>query len=179
MADNKAEVRGTPIFRYMTADYLDVGENGSSDIRVMSVFTGIDENTNQQTVDKHYTGDKNASKFTTSNQPQFPITADMYKDNIVTEYLRDIAEEGKIGVSTDFYRVRLYQPITGKDNTYYARKFRVGVEVSGIAGSGGEIMNISGNLNGQGDVVIGEFNTETRVFTAKDAAVTPVPVNAK
>ena len=95
--------------------------------------------------------------------------------NDVSEFIRDIAEEQQIGVETDFIRVRLYQPIASKENTFYARKFRVSVEVSSITGAGGEIISQEGNLNQIGDVVIGEFNTQTKTFTAAAAA----PANAE
>ena len=66
----------------------------------------------------------------------------------------------KLGVEADYFRVRLYQPIPEKQNTYYARKFRVGFEISGI-----EIMSIDGNMNAIGDAVVGEFNISTKTFT--------------
>lgn len=167
MAGNK----GTAVFRNLVADYLDVGTSEAPDIRVMSVFETIDESPNAQTTEKHYTGDKSATVITTGYQTQFPITADLYKDNRVVEYIRDIGEEQQLGTVTDYYRVRLYQPIAGKENTYYARKFRVGFEISGMTGAGGEIISIEGNMNAQGDAVIGEFNTTTQTFTSADDGV--------
>lgn len=128
-------------------------------------WLAIDENPNAQTTQKHYTADKSATTLTTGYQTQFPITADLYKDNKVVEFIRDIGEEQKLGVEADYFRVRLYQPIPEKQNTYYARKFRVGFEISGITGAGGEIMSIDGNMNAIGDAVVGEFNISTKTFT--------------
>ena len=159
------ESKGTVVTRNLIADYLDIGAAGSADFRLMSVFETIDENPNAQTTQKHYTADKSATTLTTGYQTQFPITADLYKDNEVVEFIRDIGEEQKLGVEADYIRVRLYEPIEEKENTYYARKFRVGFEVSSIAGAGGEIVSIDGNMNAIGDAVIGEFNTETKTFT--------------
>lgn len=169
-----SETVGAPVFRHQVADYLDVGTVGAPDIRVMNVFGTIDESPNAQTTERHYTANKSATTITTGYKPQFPINADLYKDNKVVEFIRDIAEEEKLGVEADYYRVRLYQPIEGKDNTYYARKFRVGFEVSGITGAGGEIISVEGNMNPLGDVIIGEFNTVTREFTVTGAA-SPTP----
>jgi hypothetical protein len=159
------ETRGTAVFRNLIADYLDIGTSESEDIHVMSVFETIDESPNAQTTEKHYTGDKSSTVITTGYQTQFPITADLYKDNSVTEYLRDIAEEQKLGTTANYYRVRLYQPIPEKPSTYYARKFVVGFEISSITGAGGEIVSIEGNMNAQGDGIIGEFNISTKIFT--------------
>ena len=69
----------------------------------------------------------------------------------------------------------IYVGETYKENTFYARKFRVSVEVSSITGAGGEIISQEGNLNQIGDVVIGEFNTQTKTFTEAAAA----PANAE
>ncbi len=172
---NVEETANSPVFRYEIADYLDIGTASAPDIRVMSVFETIDENPNAQTMEKHYTNNKSATTFTTGYKPQFPITGDLYKDNEVIKFLRDIGEEQKIGVTADYYRVRLYEPIDGKANTFYARKFRVGFEVSAISGAGGEIVGVEGNMNTIGDLVIGEFNTVTRKFTPAGGDVAPAP----
>lgn len=163
--------KGKPIFRSEVADFLDTSTTGTAAFGLMNVFENIDESPGAQTTEKFYTGDTAATTITTGYKPQFPVTMDMYRENAVAEYIRDIAEEQKLGVEADFVRVRLYQPIEGKDNTFYARKFRVGFEISEIAGAGGEIMSVEGNMNVVGDVVIGEFNTATREFIEASAAV--------
>lgn len=167
-----ADVKGAPVFRNEIADYLDIGTAEAPDFRLMNVFETIDENPNAQTVEKHYTADKSATTITTGYQTQFPITADQYKDNAVVEFIRDIGEEQKLGVEADYVRVRLYEPVASKENTYYARKFRVGFEISGITGAGGEIVSIDGNMNAMGDAVVGEFNVSTKTFTAAGDAPT-------
>lgn len=165
-------VNETPVFRYQMADYLDVGGD-TSDIQLMSVFETIDESPNAQTMEKHYTANKSATTITTGYKTQFPITGDLYHNNKVMEFLRDIGEEQKLGVQADYFRVRLYQPISEKPNTFYARKFRVGFEISTIGGTGGEIISIDGNMNTLSDAVIGEFNTTTKTFTDAASAILP------
>lgn len=161
-----AEAKGTPIFRNMIADYLDVGTATAPDVRLMNVFETVDESPNAQTVDKHYTSDKSSSTITTGYQTQFPITGDRYKDNVVTDFITKIAEEQLLGVQALFYRVNLFRPIEGKQNTYYARKFTVEFAIDTLGGAGGEIATIEGNMNAQGDVIVGEFNTQTKEFIA-------------
>lgn len=167
-----ANEKGTPIFRNLIADYLDIGTESTPDIHVMSVFETIDESLNAQTVDKHYTSDASATTITTGYQSQFPITGDRYKDNKVIEFISKIAEERLLGVQTDYYRVNLFRPIkeadgeTVKADTYYARKFLVGFAIDTLGGAGGEIATIEGNMNAIGDVIIGEFNIKTKTFTA-------------
>ena len=116
-----ADVKGTAILRNKVADYLNTEPGGESPAyHLMNVFETIDENPNAQVVEKHYTSDKAATKLTSGYAPQFPITGDQYLDNDVSEFIRDIAEEQQIGVETDFIRVRLYQPIASKENTFSA-----------------------------------------------------------
>lgn len=167
-------IENEAIMRHSVADYIDVGTTATPEIVVMSVYNSIDENPQATTRETHYTAQKTATTITTGYKPQFPITGDMYKNEKTSEFFRDIGEEQRLGVATDYYRVRLYQPIEGKGNTFFARKFRVSIEISGIKGNGGEQMTIDGNLNSVADVVIGEFNTETKTFTAKADATPPV-----
>lgn len=163
------ETKGTPIFRNLIADYLDVGTSAEPDIRLMNVFETIDESPNAQTVNKHYTSDKSASTITTGYQTQFPITGDRYKDNAVTDFITKIAEEQQLGVQAVYYKVNLFRPIPSKENTYYARKFIVEFAIDTLGGAGGEIATVEGNMNAQGDAVIGEFNVTTKTFTAPSA----------
>ncbi|MEG2295433.1 MAG: hypothetical protein RSB96_01670 [Oscillospiraceae bacterium] len=154
-----------PIFRDKLADYIKIGK----EFEVMKVYNQIDENPSAKTKETHYTSQKTSTKTTIGYAPSFPITGDMYSSERTSEFFRDIGEEQKIGsdCETEYLRVRLYEPIAGKDNTCYARLFRVAVEITGITGAGGEHMVITGNLNSLDDVVIGEFNTETKTFTSK------------
>lgn len=164
------EVKGTPIFRYLIADYLDISQNGTPDVHLMNVFENVDESPNAQTTDKHYTTDKSTTTITTGYQTQFKITGDRYKDNAVTDFITKIAEEQLLGVQTLFYRVNLWKPIEGKTNTFYARKFIVEFAIDTLGGDGGDIATVEGNMNAQGDVVVGEFNTEAKEFTAAEDA---------
>lgn len=158
-----ADTIKTQILRHDVADYLEV--NGT--LELMSVYNSIDENPTAQTKETQYTADKTKSKRTTGYATVFPITGDMYRNEKTSEYLRDIGEEQRLGTEceTNYIRVRLYQPIAGKANNFYARQFRVAVEISGITGAGGENMVIAGNLNSIADVVIGTFDTTTKTFT--------------
>ena len=66
----------------------------------------------------------------------------------------------------EYVRVDLYDPVSGEDNTFQARKFIVAVEVSSLSGDPGKKMKVSGNFNAVGDFVEGTFNTQTKAFTA-------------
>lgn len=161
MAENMA-----PVFRSEIADYLDISETGTPDYQYMRTFETIDENSTAQVVQKLYVSKKSATSITTGYQTQFPIVGDVYKNEKVSEKLRKVAEEQKLGEEYNFVRVNLFEPIEGEENTYYARKFRVSPEIASITGAGGAIVTFTGNLNTVSDVEIGTFNTQTRAFTA-------------
>lgn len=77
-------------------------------------------------------------------------------------------------IGDDYFQVKTpvladisnYYEFTATANTYRARLFPVSVETSSFDESDGNIQ-ISGNLNQAGKMVMGTFNTETKVFTAK------------
>lgn len=160
-----------PILRYLIADYIDIGEEGAEDIQLMKTFESIDESPNAASVEKHYTGNKSMTTLTTGYNTSFSIQADRYTNEAVTEYLASIGEEQKLGVLTDYYRVNLWRAIELKENTFYARKFRVSPLIESLEGAGGEITSVSGTLNTVADVVIGEFNVTTGTFTANEDLV--------
>ena len=164
MADGQVKA---PILRHDVADYLKVGAG----FELMSVYNQIDENPTAQTKETQYTVDKSKTKMTTGYATVFPITGDMYKNEATAEYLRDIGEEQKLGADcqTEYVRVRLYQPVAETPDTFYARRFQIAVEITGITGAGGENMVIAGNLNAMGDVEIGTFNVKTKTFTPTGA----------
>lgn len=168
------EPKGTPVFRRLIADFIDVGTT-EPDIHLMNVFETLDESPNAQTQDISFTNDKNTTTITTGFQTQISLSGRIFKDNVVTDFLVNIAEEQQLGVQFPYYRVRLYQPIAGKQDTYYARKFTMEYAPDTIGGDGGDVATVEGNLNAQGDVIVGEFNTKTRTFTPRDDADSEQP----
>ena len=62
-------------------------------------------------------------------------------------------------------------------NTYKARMFTVSVQVDSKKGEGGNINELSGNLNAVGSVTEGTFNTTSKEFTANEAATQSINTN--
>lgn len=162
------ETNPIPVFRYQIVDFLDVSETSTPQYEPMQFFESIDESTSAQVVDKHYVDQKANTKITTGYQTQFPITGDVYKNSTVSNKLQKVAEEQKLGEEYNFVRVNLFEPIEDEEKTYYARKFKVSPEIANISGSGGEIVTFDGNLNAMGDVIIGKFKIDTKVFTPNE-----------
>ena len=155
----------TPVFSFQEVDFLDIGNATTPNILPLQYVTQLDESPQAKTAERSYVPNKNATVLTTGYQTQFPFSTDEYTDDDVTAFIRDIAEEQKLGVQCPYYKVRLYEPVEGETNTYYARKFTVGFAIDSVTREAGGIKTISGNMNAIGDVVIGTFNTQTKTFT--------------
>lgn len=159
------------VMRYQVADYLNTGDSTETYTLMGAGFNSLDESPSAQTESTTYINDKSATKYVKGYETTFPFDTDLIADETAITFIYDIARNQKVGedAETDYVRVELFSPVASKDNTYKARKFKVSVEVSDITGEGASIMKVSGNLNGVGDFIDGEFNTTTKTFTAAGA----------
>lgn len=155
--------------RYQIADYIGCTNGIDETIEFMGTgFNTLNESPAAQTDSgKIYICDKSSTSQIKSYQTQFPFDTDLIKNEKAVMELYDIGRNQKTGgkAQRNYYRVELFEPITGQANTYKARKFRVSVEVSSVEGEGGNSIKVTGNLNGVGDFVDGTFNTVDKVFT--------------
>ena len=156
----------SPVYAHMEADYLDIGTAAEPRVEFMRFFTAHNESPKAQTTGKQYVADKTTTTLTVGYQTSFPFEMDEYKNDPVCEFIRDIAEEQKLGVACPYYKVRMHQPVGEVPNTFYCRKFTVGFAIESIVRESGDIKSIEGMMNAQGDVEVGTFNTETKTFTA-------------
>lgn len=162
------------ILRNECADYLDIGTKEKPEICLLDVCEDLEENFSAKTLDRAYTSRASAVTFTTGYQTKFPYKTDIYADEKVGVFLAKIGEEQQLNVTLDFIRVKLWVPIENKENTFYARKFKVAVAPSNVGGKGGEALTTSGDFNAIADVIVGEFNTETKTFTSASEAAAAV-----
>lgn len=158
------------VMRHQIADYLDVGTASTPKFALMGVgFNTLDENPNAQTDSKTYVNQKVQTSQIKNYQTQFPFDTDLISSEEAVMALYEVGRDQKTGAAAelDYVRVELFKPVTGESvtNTYSARKFRVAVAVSGIAGAGGETVKVTGTLYAVGDPVAGTFNTSTKTFT--------------
>ena len=161
------------IMRHQIADYLNVGTGDSATYVLMGVgFNTLDENPTAKTTEKTYIHQKNSTKTTTGYSAVFPFDTDLIADEQAVMALYNVGRDQKTGADTefDYVRVELFQKVGASGNTYKARKFRVSVEVSGMAGAGGEVVKVTGNLNSAGDFIDGTFDTSTKTFTEGSSA---------
>lgn len=148
--------------RRMEADYLKVGENFEF---LGAGFTAIDEKPNSQVTEKRYINDASSSQSVTGYKWQADFSGDQMDSEKAIEYITTIGKELKTGgdCESEYIRVDLDKP-SNTDNGYYARKFKVAIQVSEFPNNDGEL-GLSGVFLALGDPVIGTFNTETKKFT--------------
>lgn len=159
----------TIIMRHSIADYLNTAESGSASYSLMGVgFHTLDENPAAQTDEKTYIHEKSQTISVKGYQTVFPFDTDLVADEDAVMSLYEVGRGHKTGADAerDYVRVELFRPVDGAENTFYARRFTVAVQVESISGGGGETVKVTGNLAGVGDFTDGTFNTQTKTFTA-------------
>ena len=158
------------LIRNRIADYFDTGDGGvAAWTSAGAGFNTLDENPSAQSDTKAYINDASATTTVKSYQPQFPFDVDLTSDDPIINKFYDFGTRRYVGgdVVMDYIRVELWRPdTTGTGtNVYKARKMTVAVVVDGIAGAGGEVIHVTGNLQGIGDPVDGTFDTAGKIFT--------------
>lgn len=148
--------------RRMEADYLKVGENFEF---LGAGFTAIDEKPNSQVTEKRYINDASSSQSVTGYKWQADFSGDQIDSEKAIEYITTIGKELKTGgdCESEYIRVDLDKPST-TDGGYYARKFKIAIQVSEFPNNDGEL-GLSGVFLALGDPVVGTFNTKTKTFT--------------
>ena len=151
------------IMVYDEAHYFSNAEN---EINLGGVITELTESTNPIESEKHYIHQKSATTNVTGYSNEFPITMDMVKGDAVFDDFYQIFYERKTGtdIKRDHIIVNLWEPVSGSENTYNARKITQTVSITEATGGAGEQKQMSGSLKG-GDFVYGTFNTSTKSFT--------------
>jgi len=152
------------IMVYDEAHYF--GDSTGATITLGGVITELTESSNPTESEKQYIHQKSVTVKVTGFNNEFPITMDMVKGDAVYEDFYDIWFKRKVGqdAQRDHYIVNLWQPVTGSENTYQARKITQTVSITEANGDPGEQKQLSGSLKG-GDFVYGTFNVSTKTFT--------------
>lgn len=163
--------------RHQFADYLNVKNADTPEYFLMGTgFTTLDEEPGAQTETKKYVNEKASSKSVVGYETVFPFESDLIKEQEAIIALYNVGRNHCTGSDAEFeyVRVELWDPVTGKENEFAARKFVVSAEISEISGEND--IQVSGNLNAVGDFVGGTFNTVTKTFTpATDTQTEPTP----
>ena len=130
------------------------------------VITSLTESANPTESEKQYIHQKSAVTSVTGFNNEFPITMDMVQGDEVFDDFYGLFYNRATGtdLKRDHYIVNLWEPVSGSENTYKARKINQTVEITEANGDAGAQKQITGSLKG-GDFVYGTFNTSTKTFT--------------
>lgn len=154
--------------RYREAAYLEVNET----FELMGTgFEELNEDPGAQTTSKRYINDRSTTSSITSYEGEHSFTADQIASEAAIKDIVEIGKYRKVGAEAErvLVRVDLDDSVASKDNTFKARKFNVAVEVSSFSDNDGE-WQVEGTLHDKGDPISGEFNTQTKTFTADSEA---------
>lgn len=157
------------VMRFNIADYIDVtpGTENTTYTLMGTGFNKLNEDPGAKTASKTYIHEKSATTTLQGYESKFPYDMDLIADATAAMYVYNIGRDRKTGADaqTTFVRVDLYDPVSGQENAFKARLFKVTVEPDAVEGDGGEQVTTGGNLNVIGDLVQGTFNTQTKKFT--------------
>ena len=154
------------IMTYDEAHYFQTGTGNSAEINLGGVITSLTESSNPTESEKQYIHQKSAVTSVTGFKNEFPITMDMVQGDEVFDDFYGLFYNRATGtdLKRDHYIVNLWEPVSGSENTYKARKINQTVEITEANGDAGAQKQITGSLKG-GDFVYGTFNTSTKAFT--------------
>ena len=154
------------IMTYDEAHYFQTGTGNSAEINLGGVITSLTESANPTESEKQYIHQKSAVTSVTGFKNEFPITMDMVQGDEVFDDFYGLFYNRATGtdLKRDHYIVNLWEPVSGSENTYKARKINQTVEITEANGDAGAQKQITGSLKG-GDFVYGTFNTSTKTFT--------------
>ena len=161
------------LIRKDVADYLNISTSGEEEWVLLGYgFESLDEEPGAQIDTTCYINDETSSTTVTKYETQFPYTSEiiMEQEAIKSLYLTGRNHETGTDAERDYVRVDMFDPVSGSEGTYQARKFRVSNEVSKFSGDGGEKLKVEGSLNAKGKIIQGTFNVKTKTFTATQAA---------
>ena len=165
------------------ADYLNTAAKDTDASYALLGYgvESLDEEPGAQTDTTCYINDETSSTTVTKYETQFPYTSEiiMEQEAIKSLYLTGRNHETGTDAERDYVRVDMFDPVSGSEGTYQARKFRVANEVSKFSGEGGEKMKVEGVLHAIGDPIQGTFNVTTKTFTATQAATQVIPTKIK
>lgn len=148
--------------RRIEVDYLKVGE----EFKLLGFgFSTIDEKPNAQTRETRYINDVSTSTSVVGYKREFDYESDQIESDEVIEYIVNIAKEGKTGgeCETEYVRVDTDKE-SSTEGSYYARKFKVAVQVNEMPNNDGDL-GANGVFLCLGDAIIGSFDKTTKTFT--------------
>lgn len=134
---------------------------------------------NAKTAEKQYVHQQNASGGLSGYAPTLSLTAEAYSDDVVMEYIMDIARTWDIGAKahTDIVIVDTWTGTGDSDRKAVKQPIVISIDNPG-SGPSGEALAVTATLTFDGDAVQGTFNMTTKAFTASAAQPAQAPMSA-
>lgn len=163
---NENATAQTNIMRHEFADYLNTSKTDEEYHLMNTGFTSLGQSFGAQEESVQYVGDPNSTSTVNSYQTEFPYETELIKEQECTLALYETGDSQLIGSKAmfDYVRVRLWEPVTGQENIFKAKKYKVSNVPSDGPSEPGKA-KMSGSLKQVGKFVDGTFNVETRKFT--------------
>lgn len=155
--------------RKIEADYINTSPGTSTPEYSLcgTGFSKLSESPSAQTSKKRYINQESSSQHVTGYEWSCSFETDQIPDEKAVNFILEIGKNLKSGpeAETDFVQVDLDAPVEGKENTYKARKRKIAIAVKELPDNDGEL-GANGDFLGVTDPVTGEFDVNTKTFTA-------------
>lgn len=139
----------------------------AADFQAMNIgFNTADESLNLETSDKQYIGQTTATTVVNSMNPNIAYNMNVESDDPVVKVFYECHKNHISDKQIDIIAVYTFEEATETGYPAIKRSYKIQPETGGFAGSGGEEMELTGNLAEIPDTTVqGKFDTTTRAFT--------------
>lgn len=164
----EATAQRTDILHFMDVTSEDKTASGSGEVwqQLGAGWTSMTESPSAQTKERKYINEKSSRKNITSYAPSYSFEDLLMFNNPATRKVYKIYKQRKTGADAVVTMVTVDAFETPVNGAYPAYKGKYAVEVSSCDDD--DDMIIKGNLNGQGDEVLGWFNPTTGTWTDEE-----------
>lgn len=131
-------------------------------------MTKLDESPSPKTNTDAFVNSRNGQTVLTGYDNSFPIDSQLIPDEAAVGALHKVAHDQLTGEDAEFefVRVDLYDRVGETGTVYRARHFHTTFVPGDVSGAATEVMGFTGDLNQNGDMTPGTFDTTAKTFTA-------------
>lgn len=158
------------VMRNEWAAYAEVeGTEGKAYALIGEGFTSLTESKNPREYSRQYVHEKTERTDVTGYASSLAYTCDTYSEDPVIQHIVKVTDNEYVGTEAQIKvcSVNKWVTIGGVSGTYeaYERTYAI---IPDAKGDGTDALVYSGTLRAVGDSVKGEFNEETKKFTASE-----------
>lgn len=148
------------------AAYAEVGEADKAYHLIGEGFSSLTESKNPKEYSRQYVHEKTERTDVTGYASSLSYSFDVYSEDPVIQHIIAVTDQEKVGTDAQIKICSVNKWITvgGVSGTYEAYERTYAIIPDG-KGDGTDALVYTGTLRAVGDIVKGEFNTETNTFT--------------